>query len=141
LHGSAKVEESLLVRVGGESAESRPHAQPAVTKDENTLVAENVADAAGNEDESTNSKRVCRNVPGHVGEAGSAESGTDGRQWCQRLAHSGLCHQVGNGDDADEGDFAEKGNLGRVVKHDGMCRRHGCGWCSCTLLGEVAVEL
>jgi hypothetical protein len=52
LHGSAEVEENLLVRVGGESAECCPHAQPAVPEHKDTLVAENIADAAGNEDES-----------------------------------------------------------------------------------------
>ena len=141
LHGSAKVEESLLVRVGRETAESSPHAQPAVAKNEDTLVAENVANAARDQNECTDSERVCRNIPGHVSEARCAECGTDGRQWCQRLAHGGLCHQVGDGDDTNEGDLAEQGNLGRVVKHDRMCRCHRGGWCCCSLLRVVAVEL
>ena len=109
LHGAAEDEEGWAA-VDGNTSDGRPHSEPSVAANEEELVAEHIAQAAGDEDESANGERVPGGEPTELcGLIVDAEGLTDDVLGYDADGKTGLSEELRGDDDGDEEDLAGDG--------------------------------
>ena len=109
LHGAAEDEKGRAT-VDGNASDGRPHSEPNVAANEEELVAEHIAQAAGDEDESANGERVSGGEPTELcGLIVDAVGLTDNVLGYDADGKTGLGEELRGDDDGDEEGLADEG--------------------------------